>query len=233
MRVDLRIVAGGVAALMALVLATAGPASAQGSGYNLSYSAAANPSIVSSVDLVGATTSNSGGPNLTANLTVAGSPSANGTGYQYVWLFSGAGTNNSTAWVFVANGVGLLHSKDLRTAEEVNYTTVGSTLSVTVPTFLVGPSLNFTFNGQASEGNASNSSTSSSLGTNYNGGGGCSGSSCGASGGSHSSSWPTTTLLEGLVGVIVVVVIIASAVSLSRRRKKTNPLVSETGPPPR
>jgi hypothetical protein len=230
MRVGVRIVTAGVVAFMALVLAAAVPASAQGSGYNLSYSAAPNSSIVASVDLVGATTHNSGGPNLTANLTVAGAPMANSTGYQYVWLFSGVNATNATAWVYLANGVALFHSKGLRTAEEVNYTTIGSTLSLTVTTFLVGPSSTFTFNGQASEGNSTSPSTSSALGTNYNNGG-CGGSSCGTSGGSHPFSWSSTEVLEVAAGAIVVAVVVVSVVLVARRRPK-NPLASAGAPSP-
>ena len=211
------IAAVGLAGLILL----SGLAEGSGSGYNLSYTASANSSIIPAVDLVQVSTSYAGGPNLTATLTLAGTPLTNNAMYSYVWLFGGATTNGATAWAFVENGSAYLHSIALGLPESIGYSVAGPSLSISVNITLVGSSVGFTFNGEASQGDSSNTSTYSFLGTDYPSDSGCTGSNCGGNtggtgGSSASSSIPIGEILWPIVIVVVVVVVV---VLLVRRRR--------------
>jgi hypothetical protein len=221
----------GLAALVGLLMLAA-PALAGGSGYNLSYTAAANSNIIPAVDLVSVSTSYSSGPNLTADLTVAGTPITDNSSYSYVWLFGGGATGNSTAWAFVENNSAYLHSIDLGLPVGINYTVAGSTLSISVATDLVGSAPGFTFNGEASRGDSSDPSTYSFLGTNYDGSGTCTGSSCNSGGtGPGSGNSPAPFPIGAIIWPVVIVVIIV-VVLLVRRRRPPTPSVSAPPPPP-
>jgi hypothetical protein len=219
----------GLGAALGLVLVS-GLALAGGSGYNLSYTASADSNIIPSVDLVAVSTSYSGGPNLTSSLTLAGTPVTDNSSYSYFWLFGGGATGNSTAWAYVENHTAVLHSAGLGYPpfEDINYTLSGSTLSISVNITLVGPATSFSINGEASQGDSSNTSTYSFLGTNYNGGGSCTGSSCSGSGsgsGSGSKPFPIGAIIWPVVIVVVVIVVLV----LVRRRKP--PVTASTAPP--
>lgn len=211
----------GVVGLVWLLM-VAQPALAGGTGYNLSYTAQANSAIIPSVDLVSASTTYTSGPNLTASLTVAGTPVTDSSNYSYVWLFGGALSTNATAWAFVENNNGFLHSQALSLPEQISFTESGSTLSISVATDLVGPASSFSFNGEASKGDSSNTATYSFLGTYYSGSVKCTGTNCTGTGtnsnsGSSGSSIPPGEIIWPIVIVVVVVIVI---LLLLRRRRQ-------------
>lgn len=214
----------GIAALV-LLLGAAAPAAAGGTGYNLSYTASANSSVLPSVDLVAVSTSYTTGPNLTASLTVAGTPVLNDFAFSYFWLFGGGGTSNSTAWAFVANQTGYLHAPGLGFpgVETIDYTVSGSTLSISVATDLVGPSSGFAFNGEASQGRSASQSTYSFLGTDYQGSGTCNAASCTGTGPGSGSGPATIPIGEILWPIVIVVVVAVLVIVIVRRRRAAVP----------
>lgn len=211
--------------LTAALLVLAGTASAGGTGFNLSYSTQTNALILPSVDLVAVSTSYTSGPNLTASLTLAGTPVTNAPGYTYYWLFDGAGTGNSTAWAFVDRGGADLHSSNLPFGlpEAINYTVSGSTISISVATSLIGSSSGFTFDGVAFNGSSGNPDTYSYLGTDYAGNATCPGPSCtqGNNGNSPSGGTGTSGIPPGEIiwPVVIAVILVIIAVVLVRKRR--------------
>jgi hypothetical protein len=220
-------------ALFAGLLIAAGTGAAGGSGYNLSYSAAANSSILPAVDLVAVSTSYASGPNLTASLTVAGTPVTDSSQYSYIWLFGGGAAGNSSAWAFFENKSAYLHSPSLGfpPVEPIGYTLSGSTLSISVDTSLVGPASGFTFNGEASQGDSSNHSTYSYLGTDYQGSGSCTGSTCTGTP-SGGGSTPARIPIGAILWPVVIVVVILIVVLLVRRRRRARMAPIVPPPPP-
>lgn len=220
----------GTAGLIALALVAA-PVAAAGSGYNLSYTATANSQIIASVDLVTVSTSYTSGPNLTADLTLAGTPVTTNDSYSYFWLFGGDLSSDASAWAFEDNGSAYLHSEYLELPESINYTLTGTTLSISVNITLVGSSSGFTFNGEASIGDSSDTSTYSWLGTDYSGSGTCTGSSCTGTGnttGSSSNHIPPGEIIWPVVLVVVIVVVVVTV----RRRRRAAAMSAGPGVPP-
>jgi hypothetical protein len=222
----------GTAALLGLVL-TAAPALAGGSGYNLSYSAAADSNIIPGVDLVAVATTYSSGPNLSASLTTAGTPITDSSEYSYVWLFGGGATGNSTAWAFLENNTAYLHSSQLGFpgVEAIGFTLAGATLSISVATSVVGPASGFTFNGEASRGDSANTSTYSFLGTNYRGSGTCTGSTCSGSG-TGSGTQPAPFPIGAIIWPVIIVIVVIVVILLVRRRRSTGGAAVPPSPPP-
>lgn len=214
----------GIVAALAGLLLVAGAAFAGGSGYNLSYTAPANSSVMASVDLVAVSTSYSSGPNLTASLTLAGAPMTGSSAYDYFWLFGGGATGNSTAWAFERNNSAYLHSPSLPfgAPEQINFTLTGSTLSISVATSLVGPSSGFTFNGEANTGSSSNPATYSFLGSDYSGSAGCVASSCSGNGSGSGTSASGIPPGEIIWPVVLVVVILVVVLTIRRRKRAAN-----------
>jgi hypothetical protein len=206
----------GIASLLGIV-AVAGLAAAAGTGYNLTYTAAANSNIDPSIDLVSVSTTYSGGPNLTASFTVAGTPVTDSSDYNYVWLFGGDVTGDSTAWAFVQNGSAYLHSVDLYLPEPITYTVSGSSVSISVNVTLVGPASGFTYDVYNTHGNAT-SGTTSCLGTVYDFGGSCSESSPGG-GGSGSGSSAAPFPIGAIIWPVLIVVIVVVVLLVRRRRR--------------
>ena len=217
-------------------------------GYDQSYSRAAGSTSVADVDLVGLTSNDPGGLNITVSFSVSGTVVLNSGDYVYYVYFGGTGTSNSTAWVIFNNnttageyfGVG----SNSISSGNMNYTLSngGSTLAFSIGKAVVGPATNFSVDAYAEYGTNSQFSFSW-LGTDYNsgtgsgsgggtGGGGGGGGTCTASGCVGTSGGATNSnslwLYIGLGVVVLVVALVATLLLLRRKKVQPAPAV----PPP-
>ena len=137
-------------AVIALVLCLVPLAAAGGSGYDLSFTQAANAGVNADVDIVSVSTSYPSGTNLTVTTTVAGTFQTTNGDYFYDWYFGGGGEFNSTAVVeFTNNSTSATFSGGSSGGGSFGTLPIqasGGTLTFSVATALVGPSSIFTVN---------------------------------------------------------------------------------------
>ncbi len=214
---------------VAMVLLVGGLASASGSGYNQSYTQTPT-NANSAVGLTAVSSSYSGGPNLTASFSVAGTVDVSSGNYGYWIYFGGTSSDNASAIVEFSNNTtaGFWYSYTDESFGEGPEAFVlsngGSTLTFQINITSVGPSTNFAVDAYAWYETESAVSYSW-LGTDYQntpggGGGGvtCSGTSCNVAA-------PANTLFGGIllfavIGIVVVIVIVVVVVLLVVRRRK-------------
>jgi hypothetical protein len=208
------------AAITCLVF-LAGFAGATGSGYNLAYSQAANTAIEASVDITAVHSTYTSGPNLTASMTLAGSPVLTGSSYSYYFWFGGSSQGNSSAWVFTANSTLAYLYSSASSFSSIPLTVSGDTLTVSVATSAVGLASSYAINGLAAHGTRS-AATYSWLGTNYQntgGGGTCSGASCTTTAAATSAAW----WLYAVAGVVIVIVVVVVVLLVVMRKRSPPP----------
>ncbi len=221
-----------VAALSLLLLL--GTAGASGSGYNLSYTRAAGSVANGAIDLISVSSTDPGGPNITASFQVSGALVLNSPNYGYLVWFGGSTASNSTAWVSIVDNsttASLLSSSSFAT---IAFTTSGgSSASFSLAKAVVGGASTFGINVYAYTG-TSGSASYSWLGTNYQatggGGGTCTASGCTTTAGTALiAAWVWTAVAGAIVAVVVVVLVV---VLLLRRKQPGTPLMAPPPPAP-
>lgn len=224
-------------AAVALVLVLSGSVAATGSGYNQSYTQSSTTSNAA-VGLTGITSSYSGGPNLTASITLAGAAVLDNAAYVYSIYFGGTASSNASAIVEFSNittaGVWYAYSTGGFAFGNEAYvlSNGGATLTFQLNISVVGPPTNFAVDAYASY-STTNAFDYSWLGTDYQpgaggGGGGvsCNGTSCTVNNAPANSLFGGF-LLYAILGIVVVVVVIVVVLLLVMRKRPPT-----TAPPP-
>ncbi len=221
-----------VAALSLLLLL--GTAAASGSGYNLSYSRGAGSVANGAIDLISVSSSDPGGPNVTASFQVSGALVLNSANYGYLVWFGGSAASNSTAWVTLTNNATTASLIATTGFSTIPFTTSGgSSASFSVAKAAVGGAATFAINVYAYAGSPGSASYSW-LGTNYQatggGGGSCTASGCTTTAGTALiAAWVWAAVAGAIVIVVVVVLVV---VLLFRRKQPGMPLMAPTPPAP-
>ncbi len=222
--VALAVVAG------ALVVGSAGLASAAGSGYDLSFSQAPSTAIRSAA-LIGITTYDPGGANLTVTLTLDGPFVLNTTSYEYSVDFGGGSQLNASAYALFGNNttagsyVSLEPSSAPAGVLLFSLSNSGTVLTFSIAKVAVGTSSGFIVNAFATA-TVGTTTASSALGSFYQNVGSCSGPLCPTSsgGGNPFEDWAV------LLPIVVAVALVALVVVALRRRG--SPPASGAPPPP-
>ncbi|HXW66598.1 MAG TPA: hypothetical protein VEL82_01770 [Thermoplasmata archaeon] len=229
-----------IAGIACLVLAS-GLASAAGSGYNLTFSQSATTNVAD-VALTALSTSYSGGPNLTATMTVAGTFQMNNQNYEYAFFFGGTSTSSSAAYATFSNNSTFGYYESTTGSGGGSFGTIvyglsngGSSLSISLNITLVGPSSGFTANAWALYGTQSSGAVSY-IGSAYTNSGGGSGGGVTCTGTSCTTSAGTPAPFDWWIVIVPIVVVIAVVavvlVLLMRRRKPAAAPAPGMMPPP-
>ncbi len=222
--VALAVVAG------ALLLGSAGLAAASGSGYDLSFSQAPSTAIRSAA-LIGITTYDPGGSNLTVTVTLDGPFVLNSASYSYSVDFGGGSQLNATAYALFGNNttagsyVSLEPSSSPAGPLPFSLSNSGTVLTFSIAKVAVGTSSGFIVNALATA-TLGTTTASSALGSFYQNVGSCSGPLCPASSGGGSSPIDWAVILPVVVAVALVALVV---VALRRRR---SPPPTPASPPP-
>lgn len=221
-------VASVIVALLVLLLPAA---SASGSGYNLTFSAA--PSTADpAVDLVGLTTSASG-TTVVITLTVAGQINLGSSSDAYVFFTGGNSQTSAAATAVFSDSTTGIWTSSYAGSGSYGYVTgtitnSGSSLQFSLNQSAVGPASSFTASAAAG-GNAGN--TASAIGSAYPGGTNCVNGTCVTNSVAAAIAWWVYAVIVSLVVIVVVVVLVVVLVMRSRRRQQPPMMAPGMGAP--